>query len=108
MAIDQLLKKRAVPFELFDVDIFSATDEQLKELSTKLGLNLSIDEMKRVREYFHKRGSISHRRRDAVHRPGVERALLLQEFEGVPPGAHLQYQAPGHPLQGGRRGHGVR
>ena len=58
MAIDQLLKKRAVPFELFDVDLFSANDEQLKELSTKLGLNLSLDEMKRVRAYFQKRGSI--------------------------------------------------
>jgi phosphoribosylformylglycinamidine synthase subunit PurL len=58
MAIDQLLIRREVPFELFDVDIFSANDEQLKELSLKLGLNLSVDEMKRVRDYFRNRGSI--------------------------------------------------
>ncbi|MFA5314141.1 MAG: phosphoribosylformylglycinamidine synthase subunit PurL, partial [Methanomassiliicoccales archaeon] len=58
MTVDHLLIKRDVPFELYDVDIFSASDPDLKELSVDLGLNLSLDEMKRVREHFKNVGRI--------------------------------------------------
>ena len=37
------------------VDIFSASDEELMEISREMGLALSIDEMKLIREYFKKR-----------------------------------------------------
>ena len=37
----KLAKKRDVPFPLYDIDIFSASDEELKEISSKLGLTLS-------------------------------------------------------------------
>ena len=62
MAIDRLLIKRDVPFHLFDVSLDKASDMQLQELSKDLGLNLSLDEMKRVRERFRALGEGSHRR----------------------------------------------
>ncbi|MDH7517076.1 MAG: phosphoribosylformylglycinamidine synthase subunit PurL [Candidatus Thermoplasmatota archaeon] len=40
------------PFDLYEVDLFSATDKQLKEISDKMGLALSTDEMRRLRDYF--------------------------------------------------------
>jgi phosphoribosylformylglycinamidine synthase II len=52
MAIDQLMKRRDVPFELFDIDIFSANANELREMSSELGLNLSQEEMRHVRSYF--------------------------------------------------------
>lgn len=52
----KLAMKREVPFSLYDIDIFSASDEDLKEISSKMGLNLSLQEMKAVREYFQSKG----------------------------------------------------
>ena len=52
MNIDSLFKKKKAPFDIYEVDLFSATDKQLKEISDKMGLALSTDEMKRVRDYF--------------------------------------------------------
>jgi phosphoribosylformylglycinamidine synthase subunit PurL len=52
MAIADLMKGREVPFKLFDIDIFSATDNEMVELSHSLGLSLSLEEMFSVREYF--------------------------------------------------------
>lgn len=40
------------------VDIFSASDEELMEISREMGLALSLDEMKLIRRYFEK-GSAS-------------------------------------------------
>ncbi|RLF43503.1 MAG: phosphoribosylformylglycinamidine synthase II, partial [Thermoplasmata archaeon] len=37
------------------VDIFSASDEELMEISREMGLALSLDEMKLIREYFKKK-----------------------------------------------------
>ena len=48
----KLAKKRDVPFSIYDIDIFSATDHDLTEISLKMGLNLSLQEMKDVRSYF--------------------------------------------------------
>ncbi len=54
MAIDRLMRRRQVPFDLFDIDIFSASENELREMSSELGLNLSLDEMHHVRSYFKK------------------------------------------------------
>lgn len=56
MAIDRLLTKRDVPFHLYDVSLDKASDLQLRELSQDLGLNLSLEEMKRLREHFREMG----------------------------------------------------
>ncbi|MGF3584433.1 MAG: phosphoribosylformylglycinamidine synthase subunit PurL [Thermoplasmatota archaeon] len=52
MSVDNLFKKMKTPFDLYEVDLFSATDKQLKEISDKMGLALSTDEMRRLRDYF--------------------------------------------------------
>ena len=56
MSADRLMIKRDVPFPLFDIDVLSATDDELKELSSELGLSLSLDEMKVIVDYFKKEG----------------------------------------------------
>ena len=48
--------KRDVPFELYDVDILSASDDVLVSVSKDMSLGLSLDEMKRIREYFKAEG----------------------------------------------------
>ena len=48
--------KRNVPFSLYDVDILSATDTELNEISSTMGLALSLDEMKTIVDYFKKEG----------------------------------------------------
>src|SRR5574344_6677 len=49
-----LMIKRDVPFELYDVDLLSATDDQLNQVSADMSLSLSLDEMKVIRDYFKK------------------------------------------------------
>ena len=56
MSIDRLMIKRDVPYSLYDVDILSATDDELKEISSEMGLSLSLDEMKTIVDYFKKEG----------------------------------------------------
>ena len=51
-----LMIKRDVPFSLYDVDILSATDEQLGQISAEMSLSLSLDEMKVIVDYFKKEG----------------------------------------------------
>ncbi|MBR2255081.1 MAG: phosphoribosylformylglycinamidine synthase subunit PurL [Candidatus Methanomethylophilaceae archaeon] len=51
-----LMVKRDVPFELYDVDILSADDEQLKGISSDMSLSLSLEEMRNIQEYFRKEG----------------------------------------------------
>lgn len=52
MSLESLMVKRPLPFEIYDIDILAAKDDELMELSSKLGLNLSLDEMKTVQRYF--------------------------------------------------------
>ena len=52
MSLTELMHKLPVGFELFEIDILSAKDEQLKEISSTMGLNLSLEEMKSVQRYF--------------------------------------------------------
>jgi phosphoribosylformylglycinamidine synthase len=52
----QLFNSRNLGFELFDVDILSATDQELQTVSDDAGLALNTDEMKRIRSYFESKG----------------------------------------------------
>ncbi|MBO7205767.1 MAG: phosphoribosylformylglycinamidine synthase II, partial [Candidatus Methanomethylophilaceae archaeon] len=56
MSVDRLMIKRDVPYQIYDVDVLSATDEELKELSAEMGLSLALDEMKVIVDYFKKEG----------------------------------------------------
>ena len=56
MSTDRLMIKRDVPYSLYDVDILSATDDELKEISSEMGLSLSLDEMRAIVDYFKKEG----------------------------------------------------
>lgn len=56
MVADRLMTKRNVNFPLFDVDILAADDADLKKLSADMGLSLSLDEMKVIRDYFRDEG----------------------------------------------------
>ncbi len=51
----RLSRKRDLPFELYDIDIFSASGTELEDISKSMGLNLSPDEMNAVKVYFSKR-----------------------------------------------------
>ena len=56
MSTDRLMIKRDVPYSLYDVDILSATDDELREISSEMGLSLSLDEMRTIVDYFRKEG----------------------------------------------------
>jgi phosphoribosylformylglycinamidine synthase len=48
--------KRNAPFDLYDIDILSSDEGDLRKISADLGLGLSADEMKVIREYFKREG----------------------------------------------------
>jgi phosphoribosylformylglycinamidine synthase len=50
--LDRLFIKKDVPFDLFEIDLFSATDEELQGISDKMGTALALPEMKRIVNYF--------------------------------------------------------
>ena len=52
MDLDSLFKKKKVSFDFYEIDLFSASDKNLKEISDKMGLAISGEEMKRIKEYF--------------------------------------------------------
>jgi len=56
MSGKELTRKRPVPFPLYEIDIFSASKEELREMSKTMGLNLSLDEMEVIKDYFSKKG----------------------------------------------------
>jgi len=47
-----LYKKRKLPFELFEVKLLKANDEQMLQISRETGVALNLKEMRRVKEYF--------------------------------------------------------
>ncbi len=51
-----LYKKRLVPFELLDIELRGASHQQLVQVSTELAIGLNLQEMKKVQEYFGKKG----------------------------------------------------
>ncbi|MDX1813659.1 MAG: phosphoribosylformylglycinamidine synthase subunit PurL, partial [Candidatus Bathyarchaeia archaeon] len=44
--------KKDVPFELVEIDLRNADDQQLMQISAKLGIGLNLTEMKLVKNYF--------------------------------------------------------
>lgn len=50
----ELFVRRKTAFSLFEINMREAADEQLVEVSQKLGLALSLQEMKAVQDYFRK------------------------------------------------------
>jgi len=56
MSTDDLYIRRDVPFELLDINLADASDEQLVELSKESGTGLSLEEMKRITSFFREKG----------------------------------------------------
>ncbi len=56
MTTDDLYIRRDVPFELVDIALAGASDDQLLELSKESGTGLSLDEMKRIAGFFKEKG----------------------------------------------------
>ena len=50
--INKFFIKKNVSFNLFEVEIISSNDKQLIDISNKMGLALSKDEMKKIQKYF--------------------------------------------------------
>ena len=55
MSKNGLIKKRDVPFELYDIDIRSANDDDLQKISDDMSLSLSLDEMRIIQMHFERR-----------------------------------------------------
>ena len=53
---EDLFVRRKVPFSLLEARVLETSDEQLLEMSRELGLALSLQEMKIVRDYFSRKG----------------------------------------------------
>ncbi len=51
-----MFKKIDVPFELYEVELDKATDEELLRISEVMGLGLNLEEMRLIQRYFKKRG----------------------------------------------------
>jgi phosphoribosylformylglycinamidine synthase len=51
-----LYVRRKTAFSLFEINTREATDNQLQEISSELGLSLNLQEMKAVQAYFNKKG----------------------------------------------------
>ena len=59
MDVSHLFKKRNnLPFELYEIDLFNATDDELLGISKQMGLALSLDEMKMIKDYFKNKGRL--------------------------------------------------
>ncbi len=55
MDLDKLFIKRDVDFDLFEIDLEKATDEELVEISNQMGIALNLSEMIRIKNYFKKK-----------------------------------------------------
>jgi phosphoribosylformylglycinamidine synthase len=51
-----LYKKRKLPFELYEINVLGANDEQLLEISRTLELALNLTEMRSIKDYFSRAG----------------------------------------------------
>ncbi|MCK5458645.1 MAG: phosphoribosylformylglycinamidine synthase subunit PurL, partial [Thermoplasmatales archaeon] len=56
--LDSLFKKKDITFDFYEIDIFSASDKKLQEISDKMGLALAEAEMRRIRDYFKSKNRI--------------------------------------------------
>jgi phosphoribosylformylglycinamidine synthase subunit PurL len=50
--IDKLFNRKTDKFECYEIDVFSASDIELVEISNKMGLALALPEMKNIQSYF--------------------------------------------------------
>src|SRR3989454_4670649 len=50
--MEERLRPRSAPFPLYDVLLHDASPQQLVQLSERMGLALSVDEMRRIQEHF--------------------------------------------------------
>lgn len=48
----RLYIKRNLPFELSEINVLDANEKELLQISDELGIGLTIDEMKSVKEHF--------------------------------------------------------
>ena len=55
MAPVDLIRRMNAQFELFQIDVISSKDKDLEEISSSMGLNLSLNEMKTIQKYFSKK-----------------------------------------------------
>src|SRR3989440_82237 len=54
--MDERLRRRSAPFPLYDVLVGDASPHELVQLSERMGLALSVDEMRRIQEHFQRIG----------------------------------------------------
>src|SRR4030065_1745558 len=54
--IPNLFLHKNTPFSLFEINTLKATDAQLQEISSELGLSLNLQEMKAIQTYFKTKG----------------------------------------------------
>jgi phosphoribosylformylglycinamidine synthase II len=47
-----LYRRRALPFDVFEVKLHGASDNQLLQVSAELAIGLNLEEMKKVQKYF--------------------------------------------------------
>lgn len=50
--MSQLYVKKSLPFEIYEINIIGANEEELGRVSSELGLSLSLREMSAIKEYF--------------------------------------------------------
>jgi phosphoribosylformylglycinamidine synthase II len=51
-----LYQRRPLPFKLLEIKLLDADDNQLVQISTELGVGLSLEEMKSIQKYFYEKG----------------------------------------------------
>ncbi|MET1123733.1 MAG: phosphoribosylformylglycinamidine synthase subunit PurL [Archaeoglobaceae archaeon] len=51
-----MFRRLNVPFELYEVEVIGASEEELLEISDRMGLALNLHEMKIIQDYFRKKG----------------------------------------------------
>jgi phosphoribosylformylglycinamidine synthase len=56
MQLNNLFKKIRADIDTYEVDLQTASDKQLLEISNRMELALALPEMKRIKEYFEKQG----------------------------------------------------
>ncbi len=52
MNINRLFSKKTEKFECYEIDVFSASDDELIEISNMMGLALALSEMENIKAYF--------------------------------------------------------
>ena len=54
--MSEFMIRRSLPVPLFEADLLSASDDDLRKISSDMALALSLEEMRTVRDYFSKEG----------------------------------------------------